>query len=54
MPEAKAVEGRALELFDRVSLPAEDAFLDRYPRQLSVGQAQRVLSPWRSCTGRGC
>ena len=26
-----------------VSLPAEEAFLDRYPRQLSVGQAQRVL-----------
>ncbi len=34
---------RALELFDLVSLPAEDEFLDRYPRQLSVGQAQRVL-----------
>ena len=34
---------RALELFDLVSLPAEEAFLDRYPRQLSVGQAQRVL-----------
>ncbi|HEX5228613.1 MAG TPA: ATP-binding cassette domain-containing protein, partial [Bryobacteraceae bacterium] len=34
---------RALELFERVSLPAEEAFLDRYPRQLSVGQAQRVL-----------
>jgi ABC-type glutathione transport system ATPase component len=34
---------RALELFERVSLPAEESFLDRYPRQLSVGQAQRVL-----------
>ncbi len=34
---------RALELFERVSLPAEDQFLERYPRQLSVGQAQRVL-----------
>jgi peptide/nickel transport system ATP-binding protein len=26
-----------------VSLPAEDEFLNRYPSQLSVGQAQRVL-----------
>jgi ABC-type glutathione transport system ATPase component len=34
---------RALELFDLVSLPPEDGFLTRYPRQLSVGQAQRVL-----------
>lgn len=34
---------RALELFDLVSLPAEEGFLDRYPSQLSVGQAQRVL-----------
>jgi ABC-type glutathione transport system ATPase component len=34
---------RALELFERVSLPAADQFLERYPRQLSVGQAQRVL-----------
>jgi len=42
-PEAKLWKARALELFDLVSLPAEDAFLDRYPRQLSVGQAQRVL-----------
>ena len=32
-----------MELFERVSLPAEESFLDRYPRQLSVGQAQRVL-----------
>jgi len=35
--------GHALELFDLVNLPAESSFLDRYPRQLSVGQAQRVL-----------
>jgi ABC-type dipeptide/oligopeptide/nickel transport system ATPase component len=34
---------QALDLFERVSLPAEESFLDRYPRQLSVGQAQRVL-----------
>lgn len=33
----------ALELLERVSLPAEESFLRRYPRQLSVGQAQRVL-----------
>jgi len=36
-------KGRALDLFERVSLPTDDAFLRRYPRQLSVGQAQRVL-----------
>lgn len=40
---AKGWKARALELFERVSLPAEESFLDRYPRQLSVGQAQRVL-----------
>jgi len=42
-PNAKLWKPRALELFERVSLPAEESFLDRYPRQLSVGQAQRVL-----------
>jgi ABC-type glutathione transport system ATPase component len=36
-------KNRALELFERVSLPGEESFLRRYPRQLSVGQAQRVL-----------
>jgi ABC-type dipeptide/oligopeptide/nickel transport system ATPase component len=41
--ESKLWKERALELFDLVSLPAEEGFLDRYPRQLSVGQAQRVL-----------
>lgn len=41
--DAKLWKPRALELFERVSLPAEESFLDRYPRQLSVGQAQRVL-----------
>lgn len=40
---AKRWKARALELFERVSLPADESFLDRYPRQLSVGQAQRVL-----------
>jgi ABC-type dipeptide/oligopeptide/nickel transport system ATPase component len=33
----------AMELLERVSLPADESFLRRYPRQLSVGQAQRVL-----------
>jgi ABC-type dipeptide/oligopeptide/nickel transport system ATPase component len=32
-----------LQLLEMVNLPPEAAFLDRYPRQLSVGQAQRVL-----------
>jgi ABC-type glutathione transport system ATPase component len=31
------------EALRSVSLPAEDEFLKRYPSQLSVGQAQRVL-----------
>ncbi|HUJ50923.1 MAG TPA: ABC transporter ATP-binding protein [Bryobacteraceae bacterium] len=42
-PDAGAWKQRALELFELVSLPAEEAFFQRYPRQLSVGQAQRVL-----------
>ena len=41
--QERAWRERALELFDLVSLPSEEGFLDRYPRQLSVGQAQRVL-----------
>jgi peptide/nickel transport system ATP-binding protein len=32
-----------LEALHKVSLPAEQEFLQRYPSQLSVGQAQRVL-----------
>ena len=40
---AKQWKEEALGLFSLVSLPAEPSFLDRYPRQLSVGQAQRVL-----------
>jgi ABC-type glutathione transport system ATPase component len=32
-----------LDAVRSVSLPAEEAFLRRYPAQLSVGQAQRVL-----------
>jgi ABC-type dipeptide/oligopeptide/nickel transport system ATPase component len=33
----------AIELLERVSLTGDEAFLRRYPRELSVGQAQRVL-----------
>jgi peptide/nickel transport system ATP-binding protein len=40
---SKEWKEQALRLFERVSLPAEESFLTRYPRQLSVGQAQRVL-----------
>jgi ABC-type dipeptide/oligopeptide/nickel transport system ATPase component len=42
-PVTKQWKERALQLFERVSLPADEEFLRRYPRQLSVGQAQRVL-----------
>jgi ABC-type glutathione transport system ATPase component len=42
-PDAKQWKRRAIELFERVSLPAGESFLNRYPQQLSVGQAQRVL-----------
>jgi ABC-type dipeptide/oligopeptide/nickel transport system ATPase component len=34
---------RVIESFEMVALPGGDELLDRYPRQLSVGQAQRVL-----------
>ena len=34
---------QVLETFSRVRLPATEAFLSRYPRQISLGQAQRVL-----------
>ena len=36
-------EPRLMELLDDVSLPPEPGFLRRYPRELSVGLAQRVL-----------
>ena len=36
-------KAQTLRLLARVSLPAEEGFLRLYPRQLSVGQAQRVL-----------
>ncbi len=32
-----------METLENVSLPSEEGFLKRYPSQLSVGQAQRVL-----------
>ena len=41
--EARQWKDRALELFDLVRLPVSEDLLVRYPRQLSVGQAQRVL-----------
>jgi ABC-type dipeptide/oligopeptide/nickel transport system ATPase component len=34
---------RALDMFERFRLPTDERFLRFYPRQLSVGQAQRVL-----------
>src|SRR5262249_43439936 len=40
---AGKAEAPLLELLANVSLPAEEAFLRRYPRELSVGLAQRVL-----------
>lgn len=40
---AAAWRSRALECFEMVALPAAGELLGRYPRQLSVGQAQRVL-----------
>jgi ABC-type glutathione transport system ATPase component len=36
-------KSRAMELLESVSLPAEASFLRRFPRELSVGLAQRVL-----------
>ena len=38
-----ASNGKVAETVENVSLPADAAFLKRYPGQLSVGQAQRVL-----------
>jgi peptide/nickel transport system ATP-binding protein len=35
--------GPTRDLLIRMGLPADDGFLRRYPRQLSVGQAQRVV-----------
>jgi len=37
------IQGALLDAMETVSLPREQDFLRRYPSQLSVGQAQRVL-----------
>jgi ABC-type dipeptide/oligopeptide/nickel transport system ATPase component len=43
-PEAKSSwQEEALAALQAASLPAEEDFLRRYPRELSVGMAQRVL-----------
>lgn len=34
---------RTVELFERCGLPADGEFLGRFPSQISIGQAQRVL-----------
>ena len=39
----RAWRGHALDAFEMVALPAGRELFNRYPRQLSVGQAQRVL-----------
>ena len=39
----KQITARLLDLLASVSLPAEESFLRRYPGELSVGQAQRVV-----------
>jgi ABC-type dipeptide/oligopeptide/nickel transport system ATPase component len=41
--DSSAWKKEAFAALDNVSLPHDDAFLKRYPSQLSVGQAQRVL-----------
>lgn len=41
--DRKLWKSRTLSLFERVSLPVDDGFLRRFPAQISVGQAQRVL-----------
>jgi ABC-type dipeptide/oligopeptide/nickel transport system ATPase component len=40
---ARGWRDRALESCERVALPNAAELLERYPRQLSVGQAQRIL-----------
>jgi len=35
--------GRVAELLDGVQLPSDDGFLKKYPRELSVGMAQRLV-----------
>ena len=42
-PPRNGCVSRLLDLLKSVSLPAEESFLRRYPQELSVGQAQRLL-----------
>src|SRR4030095_13142874 len=44
-------EQRVGEVLDEVALPSDEAFLRRYPHQLSGGQAQRVAIA-RACPTR--
>ena len=39
----KSAKGEVQDLLTEMGLPADDDFLRRYPRHLSVGQAQRVV-----------
>lgn len=39
----KAQSGRIKDLFGQAELPSDDGFLRRFPHQISIGQAQRVL-----------
>ena len=41
--DSAAWKTRVIDLLESVSLPAEESFLRKYPRELSVGLAQRVL-----------
>lgn len=39
----RSIRPRVLELLRMMNLPEDEAFLRRYPHQVSVGQAQRIL-----------
>jgi ABC-type glutathione transport system ATPase component len=39
----RSVRTQVIDLLRQLDLPADDAFLRRYPHQVSVGQAQRIL-----------
>ena len=41
--DVKAWKCHAIEAFDLVHLPDPEVFFNRYPREVSVGQAQRIL-----------
>jgi ABC-type glutathione transport system ATPase component len=41
-PSSSGLQARIGQLLDQMRLPASDAFLERKPGQVSVGQAQRV------------